>query len=250
MIEYCYPECTTACVTALSVFKKKYPSYRTAEVAYVPPSLPLHLSLTLLYDRRVSALAIKYIHAAQREDGSWYGSWGICFTYATMFAIESLELAGENYGNSESVRRACDFLVGKQMSDGGWGESYKVRLYIHSLSFTPPRSETDENVTKSCETQIYVHHIKSQVVNTAWAVMALLRADYPDHEVIRRGCRLIMDRQLFDGSWAQEAIEGVFNKNCAIVRSSPLLLLLSASSQPQLDDLNKKLILVLDVVVS
>jgi lanosterol synthase len=25
-----------------------------------------------------------------------------------------------------------------------------------------------------------------------------------------------MDRQLPDGSWAQEAIEGVFNKNCMI----------------------------------
>jgi lanosterol synthase len=26
-----------------------------------------------------------------------------------------------------------------------------------------------------------------------------------------------MDRQLEDGSWAQEDIEGIFNKNCAIV---------------------------------
>ena len=43
MIEYCYPECTTACVTALSVFKKKYPSYRSVEVAYVHHP---HLQLT------------------------------------------------------------------------------------------------------------------------------------------------------------------------------------------------------------
>ena len=38
MIEYCYPECTTACVTALSVFKKKYPNYRADDVEYVPPT--------------------------------------------------------------------------------------------------------------------------------------------------------------------------------------------------------------------
>ena len=45
-----------------------------------------------------------------------------------MFAIESLSLAGEHFDNSASVRKACEFLLGKQMEDGGWGESYKVCL--------------------------------------------------------------------------------------------------------------------------
>lgn len=40
------------------------------------------------------------------------------------------------------------------------------------------------------------------------AVIMLLTAQYPDPEPIRRGCRLIMTRQLPDGSWAQESIEG------------------------------------------
>lgn len=57
-------------------------------------------------------------------------------------------------------------------------------------------------------------------MNTAWAVLTLMTAGYPDKEVIRRGCQLIMSRQLHDGSWAQEGIEGVFNKNCAIVSAS------------------------------
>ena len=46
---------------------------------------------------------------------------------ATMFAIESLTLEGETYENSSRVRKACDFLLEKQMEDGGWGESFKVR---------------------------------------------------------------------------------------------------------------------------
>lgn len=54
------------------------------------------------------------------------GSWGICFTYATMFALESLSLVGETYETSQSARQACDFLVSKQRADGGWGESYEV----------------------------------------------------------------------------------------------------------------------------
>ncbi|GAA6017322.1 hypothetical protein JCM11491_000630 [Sporobolomyces phaffii] len=175
MIEYSYVECTTAAVTALAAFRKQYPYYRRDEI------------------EATSVRAIEWIKQKQRDDGSWYGSWGICFTYATMFSIESLALAGETYENSEHSRKACQFLLAKQMEDGGWGESYK-----------------------SCETEEYVHNEKSQVVNTAWAVITLITAKYPDPEPIRRGCRLIMSRQSRDGSWPQESIEGVFNKNAAI----------------------------------
>lgn len=89
-----------------------------------------------------------------------------CFTYATMFAIESLSLAGEHYDNSSSVRTACEFLLSKQMSDGGWGESYKVR-FPAGLSLRRA-NHTDTHHAQSCETEQYVHHEKSQVVNTAW----------------------------------------------------------------------------------
>ncbi len=108
MIEYDYPECTTAVVTALSLFSKHYPDYRAADIKIFKEK------------------AIKYIRTAQNPDGSWYGSWGICFTYAGMFALESLASIGETYQNSEHVRKGCDFFISKQRSDGGWSESYKV----------------------------------------------------------------------------------------------------------------------------
>lgn len=47
-----------------------------------------------------------------------------------MFALESLGIAGETCANSDRVRRACDFLVRHQMGDGGWGETYMVRVII------------------------------------------------------------------------------------------------------------------------
>lgn len=108
MIEYDYPECTTAGVTALLLFKKFWPQYRTKEVN--------------LFIKR----ATNWIKSNQRIDGSWYGSWGICFTYATMFALESMASIGETYSNSKVSKRGCDFLVSKQRPDGGWSESYKV----------------------------------------------------------------------------------------------------------------------------
>ncbi|KAG8376323.1 hypothetical protein BUALT_Bualt09G0051300 [Buddleja alternifolia] len=53
-----------------------------------------------------------------------YGGWGICYTYGTWFAVEGLETYGKNYHNSHTLRKACKFLVSKQLADGGWGESY------------------------------------------------------------------------------------------------------------------------------
>ncbi|TFK74923.1 terpene synthase [Pluteus cervinus] len=175
MIEYSYPECTTSVITALAIFKKLYPAYRRSEI-----------------DRTMKN-AIKYLHDSQTPEGGWVGSWGICFTYAMQFALESLSLVGEIYETSPVVSRACEFLLGKQRADGGWGESWT-----------------------SCEQSRWIEHENSQVVQTCWATMALMYARYPHPEPIEKAVRLVMSRQSPNGSWPQEAIEGIFNKTCAI----------------------------------
>lgn len=63
---------------------------------------------------------------------------------------------------------------------------------------------------QSCVTGVYCQHSTSQVVQTAWAVLCFVSAKYPDRAPIDRALKLIMDRQLDDGSWAQEDIEGIF----------------------------------------
>ncbi|KPI38000.1 Lanosterol synthase [Cyphellophora attinorum] len=176
MVEYDYVECTTAVVTALSLFQKHYPDYRAADIQHV------------------KARAVKYVKSAQRPDGSWYGSWGVCFTYAAMFSLESLAHIGETYANSEYSRKACKFLIDHQMADGGWGESY----------------------LSSDEKRWVDHPEKSQVVQTAWAVIALMYAEYPDKGPIKRALQMVMGRQQANGEWLQEAIEGVFNCSCMI----------------------------------
>jgi lanosterol synthase len=170
MISYDHVECTTASVTAMSLFSKFYPDYRADEI------------------KAAKNKAVGYIKKAQKKEGGWYGAWGICFTYAAMFALESLASVGETYTNSEYSRRGCDFLLSKQKEDGGWGESYL-----------------------SSEKHVYVQHEMSQVTQTAWACLALMEAEYPDKEPIRRGIKLLVSRQQANGGWLQEAIEGVFN---------------------------------------
>ncbi|KAI0123345.1 terpenoid cyclases/protein prenyltransferase alpha-alpha toroid [Xylariales sp. AK1849] len=176
MVEYDYVECSTAVITALSLFNVYWPDYRTDDI------------------RKYKVGVVAHIKKEQYDHGGWYGSWGICFTYATMFALESLSSIGETYSTSSYAKRGCEFLVSRQRDDGGWSESYR-----------------------SCETNTYIEHPSgSQVVMTAWAVIGLIHAEYPDIEPIKKGIRLIMERQQTNGEWLQEAIEGVFNKSCMI----------------------------------
>lgn len=64
-----------------------------------------------------------------------YGCWGICFTYGTWFGVEALVACQKNYQNSRIIRKACEFLISKQLPCGGWGESYlslsnKVHMHL------------------------------------------------------------------------------------------------------------------------
>lgn len=176
MVEYPYVECTDSSVFGLLQFSKYYPDYKPEEI------------LQTIDD------AIAYIEKAQdKVDGSWYGSWGVCYTYAAMFAVEALESVGKVYDNSDVVRRGLDFLISKQEPDGGWSESMK-----------------------SCETHTYIPTGQLLLVQTSWAVIALILGGYPNRTPIDEAIALIMRRQALDGEWQFEDVEGVFNHSCAI----------------------------------
>lgn len=185
MIDYSYVECTSAVMQSLKHFSRTYPNYRRTEIEKV------------LMD------SFQYVLQNQRPDGSWYGSWGVCFTYGTWFGLEAFACMGHTYNNStddddgavvnQRLKLACDWLIKHQMKDGGWGENFE-----------------------SCELKKYIAASCSQVVNTSWALLGLMAVRYPDIDVIERGIKLLMSRQLDSGDFPQENIMGVFNKSCAI----------------------------------
>ena len=160
--------------------------------------------LTYFIDSKTTARGVQFLKDIQQPEGGWAGYWGICFTYATMFALQSLCLAGESYETSEPVRRACDYLVGKQRADGGWGESYKVctrfswedirngslTVFFFFLFFFFFLS------VQSCEECVWVEHENTQVVQTSWAAMALMYGKYPHTGPIAKAAKLVMSRQL------------------------------------------------------
>ena len=174
MIDPSYVECTSAAVQALAAFRARFPSVRNASIA------------AAITRGRDSLLRV------QRPDGSWEGSWGICFTYGTWFGTCGLRAAGLP-ADHPALSRAADFLVEKQLADGGWGET-----------------------AESCRARVYVHAESGQAVMTSWALLTLAAAGRAGSEPVRRGLSFLIARQRSDGSFPEEHIAGMFNKTCAI----------------------------------
>ena len=180
MIDYSWTECTAACVISLLDIQADYPDYKNSEI------------------HKAIEAGLQFILKQQKPDGSWYGGWAVCFTYATWFAVEALSKAkGKGYFNDAalvaSTNKACAFLVTKQKTDGGWGETFE-----------------------SCSKLVYTEAGVSQVINSAWALLTLMIAGFDDKKVIEKGVDVLLNRQTDIGDWSQENISGVFNYNCMI----------------------------------
>uniref|UniRef100_A0A7S2U1C0 Terpene cyclase/mutase family member n=1 Tax=Lotharella oceanica TaxID=641309 RepID=A0A7S2U1C0_9EUKA len=183
MIDYSYVECTTASLTGLTTFHKLFPKHRTEEI------------------KSAISRARNFLKSIQRKDGSWYGSWACCFTYAAWFGVEGLLLCGEPT-TSPNIRACVEFLKKHQKPNGGWGEDF--------------RSCFDKSYAKE-GMKAYGDSQGAGIVPTAWALLAIAAAkNEKDRECVEKGVKYLISRQLPSGDWPQEGISGVFNRSCGI----------------------------------
>jgi squalene/oxidosqualene cyclase-like protein len=172
MVDTSFVECTSACVQALVKARARWPG---------------KFALDAPIQRGVD-----FIRAQQRDDGSFEGSWAVCFTYGTWFAVSALRAAGAP-ASDPVLQRAASFLLGKQRADGAWSE--------HG---------------DSCRERRWLEGADGHVAQTSWALSALVRAGCTDEAAMARATAFLVGRQQPDGSWAREAMVGVFNRTCLI----------------------------------
>jgi sporulenol synthase len=106
---------------------------------------------------------VKWLLKNQEKDGSWYGRWGVCYTYGTWAAVTGMSAVGipAMYPN---MKRAVKWMLSIQNEDGGWGESCK--------------SDTEKK---------YIPLGASTLSQTAWMVDALISVYKKPTPAIERG---------------------------------------------------------------
>jgi squalene-hopene/tetraprenyl-beta-curcumene cyclase len=130
------------------------------------------------------ARALAFIKAAQEEDGSWFGRWGVNHIYGTAAVLPALAAIGENM-TADYVFQACDWIAEHQNNDGGWGET--------------PASYVDTSLRGIGD---------STASQTAWALMALLATPTSRYDsVIRSGSDYLLRTQ-YDGTWHEPQYTG------------------------------------------
>ncbi|WP_318246439.1 squalene--hopene cyclase [Rossellomorea aquimaris] len=119
-----------------------------AEAAAIDPSTPDLTGRTLEFlgsragltgDHPQVKKGVEWLKLMQKEDGSWYGRWGVCYIYGTWAAITGMKAVGVPSSHKQ-IQRAKTWLESIQQKDGGWGESCysdQKKTFV-PLSFSTP----------------------------------------------------------------------------------------------------------------
>ena len=134
-------------------------------------------------DADAAARGVAWLLAAQEDDGSWFGRWGVNHLYGTGAVVPALIAAGIS-PRHPAVRRAVAWVESHQNDDGGWGED------LRSYRDVGYRGRGTSNASQ-----------------TAWALLALLAAG-ESSPAVEEGVDFLVGTQRADGTWDETWFTG------------------------------------------
>jgi squalene-hopene/tetraprenyl-beta-curcumene cyclase len=127
------------------------------------------------------AAGVDYLRRTQLAEGSWYGRWGLNYIYGTWSVLCALNAAGIDH-RDPTIRKAADWLISIQNSDGGWGEdATSYRLDYKGYQHAPTTAS-----------------------QTAWALLGLMAAGQVGHPAVARGVEYLIGTQTEKGLWDEQ----------------------------------------------
>ena len=129
--------------------------------------------------------ALDYLESEQEQDGSFWGRWGVNYVYGTWSALCAFNAVGLTI-EAPVVKRAVDWLLAIQNTDGGWGESCDS----YDLAYRG------------------YQHSNSRASQTAWALLGLMAAGQLRHPAVARGMAWLQVNQDESGLWSEEDYTG------------------------------------------
>jgi squalene-hopene/tetraprenyl-beta-curcumene cyclase len=131
------------------------------------------------------AAGVAYLRRTQLAEGSWYGRWGLNYIYGTWSVLCALNAARVDH-RDPMMRKAVDWLVSIQNSDGGWGEdatSYRLDYKGFDKGFDGGSSTASQ---------------------TAWALLGLMAVGEFGHPAVARGVEYLLANQKQKGLWDEQ----------------------------------------------
>jgi squalene-hopene/tetraprenyl-beta-curcumene cyclase len=124
---------------------------------------------------------VDYLRRTQLAEGSWYGRWGLNYIYGTWSVLCALNAAGVSH-QDPVMRKAVDWLVSIQNTDGGWGEdATSYRLDYKGFDGAPTTAS-----------------------QTAWALLGLMAAGEVENPAVLRGVEYLKSTQTEKGLWDEQ----------------------------------------------
>ena len=131
------------------------------------------------------AAGIAYLRKTQLPEGSWYGRWGLNYIYGTWSVLCALNAAGVDH-RDPMMRKAADWLLSIQNTDGGWGED--------AASYRLDYKEFDKGFDGG----------QTTASQTAWALLGLMAAGEVENPAVARGVEYLMTTQTEKGLWDEQ----------------------------------------------